>query len=180
MDLAASVQAVTCILSRNAPMVFLHAALHCAARGTLRQPYSCRHFMRPTPGVLLGEWPSAPGITASGTTRLHPSLPLSAGCARRFPRRGAASFNNHEDVPATNNHDERLLRHAVCMRKVSFGTQSPEGSRLIERILTTVTTLRLQERPIFAFLTQAVEARLRGERPPSLLPSPAPVLQTSV
>lgn len=90
------------------------------------------------------------------------------------------TFMHHEDVPVTNNHDERLLRHAVCMRKVSFGTKSPEGSRFIERILTTVTTLRLQDRPILAFLTQAVEARLRGERPPSLLPSPAPVLQTSV
>ena len=90
------------------------------------------------------------------------------------------TFMHHEDVPVTNNHDERLLRHAVRMREVSFGTKSPEGSRFIERILTTVTTLRLRDRPILAFLTQAVEARLREERPPSLLPSPAPVLPTPV
>ncbi|OJH42364.1 DUF6444 domain-containing protein [Cystobacter ferrugineus] len=63
------------------------------------------------------------------------------------------TFMHRENVPTTNNHAERLPRHAVCMRKVSFGTRSPEGSRFIERILTTVTTLRLQNRPVLPFLT---------------------------
>lgn len=83
------------------------------------------------------------------------------------------TFMQREDVPAINNHDERLLRHAVCMRKVSFGTKSPEGSRFIERALSTVTTLRLQNRPVLPFLTRAVEAWLHGQSAPSLLPSPA-------
>jgi transposase len=89
------------------------------------------------------------------------------------------TFMYREDVPATNNHDERLLRHAVCMRKVSFGTKSPEGSRFIERALSTVTTLRLQNRPVLPFLTLAVEAWLHGHRAPSLLPSPAPGLHVA-
>ena len=84
------------------------------------------------------------------------------------------TFMHREDVPATNNHAERLLRHAVCMRKVSFGTKSPEGSRFIERILTAVTTLRLQNRPVLPFLTPAVESRLHGHSAPSLLPSAPP------
>lgn len=89
------------------------------------------------------------------------------------------TFVHREDVPATNNHDERLLRHAVCMRKVSFGTKSPAGSRFIERILTTVTTLRLQNRPVLPFLTQAVESWLHGHSAPSLLPSAPPVLHAA-
>jgi len=84
------------------------------------------------------------------------------------------TFMKHEEVPATNNHDERLLRHAVCMRKVSFGTKSSEGSRFIERALSTVTTLRLQNRPVLSFLTQAVESWLHGQSAPSLLPPLAP------
>jgi hypothetical protein len=32
----------------------------------------------------------------------------------------------------------------VLWRKGSFGTQSEEGSRFVERMLTTVATLRLQ------------------------------------
>jgi transposase len=89
------------------------------------------------------------------------------------------TFMHREDVPATNNHAERLLRHAVCMRKVSFGTKSPEGSRFIERILTTVTTLRLQNRPVLPFLSQAVESCLHGHSAPSLLPSTPPFLHAA-
>ncbi|WNG43759.1 IS66 family transposase [Archangium minus] len=89
------------------------------------------------------------------------------------------TFMHHEDVPATNNHAERLLRHAVCMRKVSFGTKSPEGSRFIERILTAVTTLRLQNRPVLPFLTRAVESWLHGHGAPSLLPSSLPPLHAA-
>jgi transposase len=96
------------------------------------------------------------------------------------PWKALWTFMRREDVPATNNHDERLLRHAVRMRKVSFGTKSPEGSRFIERALSTVTTLRLQNRPVLPFLTRAIEAWLRGDDAPSLLPSPAPVLQSAV
>jgi transposase len=89
------------------------------------------------------------------------------------------TFMHRENVPATNNHAERLLRHAVCMRKVSFGTKSPEGSRFIERILSTVTTLRLQNRPVLPFLTQAVESWLHGHGAPSLLPSAPPSLHAA-
>ncbi|WP_095985607.1 IS66 family transposase [Cystobacter fuscus] len=89
------------------------------------------------------------------------------------------TFMHREDVPATNNHAERLLRHIVCMRKVSFGTKSPEGSRFIERILTAVTTLRLQNRPVLPFLTHAVESWLHGHSAPSLLPSAYPPLHAA-
>ncbi len=79
------------------------------------------------------------------------------------------------DVPGlepTNNFAERCLRHAVMYRKTSFGTQGPEGSRFVERILTAVTTVKLQQRGALAFLTETLHAHRRGLPTPSLLPSP--------
>lgn len=74
----------------------------------------------------------------------------------------------------TNNFGERTIRHAVMYRKTSFGTQSPEGSRFVERILTVVTTLRLQKRNVLEYLTAAVGAHRRGLPVPSLLPVSEP------
>lgn len=76
-----------------------------------------------------------------------------------------------EGVEPTNNYGERLIRHAVMYRKTSFGTQSPEGSRFVERILTTVTTLALQKRNVLDFLTEVLRAHRRGLPAPSLLPA---------
>lgn len=70
----------------------------------------------------------------------------------------------------TNNRAERDLRRAVLWRKGCFGTDSETGSRYAERILTTTTTLRKQKRHVLDFLVQSIEADLRGETGPSLLP----------
>ena len=72
-------------------------------------------------------------------------------------------------VEPTNNAAERAVRPAVLWRKGSFGTDSPNGSRFVERILTVVMTLRMQRRNVLDFLTAACEARLHGKRAPSLL-----------
>lgn len=73
-------------------------------------------------------------------------------------------------VEPTNNDAERPLRRPVLWRRRSFGTQSAAGSRFVERVLTTVTTLRQQERDVLEYLTAACIAAARGESPPSLLP----------
>lgn len=80
------------------------------------------------------------------------------------------TFVQVEGVEPTNNFGENVIRHAVMYRKTSFGTQSPEGSRFVERILTVVTTLRLQKRNVLEYLTAAIGAHRRGVVPPSLLP----------
>jgi transposase len=77
-------------------------------------------------------------------------------------------------VEPTNNRAERALRRAVLWRRRSFGTQSAAGSRFVERILTTVTTLRQQQRDVLDFLAAACLAAASGLPAPSLLPSPAP------
>jgi len=56
-------------------------------------------------------------------------------------------------------------------RKLSFGTESPAGSRFVERMLTVTTTLRQQDRNVLDYLIAAHRARLEGRRPPSLLPA---------
>ncbi len=75
-------------------------------------------------------------------------------------------------VEPTNNRAERALRGAVLWRKGCFGNQSQNGSRFTERILTTVATLRQQDRNIVEFMVEAILAHRTGHAAPSLLPAP--------
>jgi transposase len=81
------------------------------------------------------------------------------------------TFVDVEGVEPTNNFGEREIRHAVMWRKTSYGTQSTAGSRFVERMLTVRATLRAQERNVLAYVTQAIEASLRAQPFPSLLPA---------
>lgn len=83
------------------------------------------------------------------------------------------TFVHHEGIEPTNNHAERLVRHGVLWRKSSFGTDSESGSRFVERILTTVATLRLQQRNVLDYVEHACRAALAGQPPASLLPPAA-------
>jgi transposase len=81
------------------------------------------------------------------------------------------TFAYVEGVEPTNNAAELRIRHGVMWRKTSFGTDSPNGSRFVERILTVVTTLRMQGRNVLDYVTAACEAALQGTPAPSLLPA---------
>jgi len=74
-------------------------------------------------------------------------------------------------VEPTNNDAERALRPAVLWRKSSFGSQSATGSLFVSRMLTVVTSLRLQQRHVLDFLTQACRAKRLQQPAPSLLPT---------
>ena len=80
------------------------------------------------------------------------------------------TFVRVKGVEPTNNGAERPLRRAVLWRRRSFWTQSADGSRFVERILTVVTTLRQQKRDVLDYLTEACAAAIRGDPPPALLP----------
>ena len=86
---------------------------------------------------------------------------------------GLWTFVRVAGVEPTNNGAERPLRRAVLWRRRSFWTQSADGSRFVERILTVVTTLRQQKRDVLDYLTEACAAAIRGDQPPSLLPKPS-------
>lgn len=81
------------------------------------------------------------------------------------------TFVDHEGVEPTNNAAEQALHRGVLWRKRSFGSQSPTGSRFVERILTVVISLRRQQRDVLDFLTHACQALTSGMAPPSLLPA---------
>jgi transposase len=80
------------------------------------------------------------------------------------------TFLEVEGVEPTNNASERALRHAVIWRKLSFGTQSPRGSRFVETILSVIETCRQQSRAVFGYLINAIEASHAAKSAPSLLP----------
>ena len=93
-------------------------------------------------------------------------------CHEILQRREALwTFVQVEGVEPTNNAAERSLRPGVQRRKISFGTQSEEGSRFVESMMTVVATLKQQQRNVLAYLTASHEAALRGEAPPALLPA---------
>jgi transposase len=81
------------------------------------------------------------------------------------------SFCDVEDLrlPMDNNAAERALRHAVILRRVQGGTQSSQGSRWIERILSIRETMRLQDRPVLDYLIQAATAVRHSQPAPSPL-----------
>jgi hypothetical protein len=78
------------------------------------------------------------------------------------------TFTIADGVEPTNNHAERGLRGAVIYRKLSLGSQSDHGERTIERLLSASVSCRLQRRSLFAYLTQALNANIRGDPIPLL------------
>jgi len=100
-------------------------------------------------------------------------VPTTEGTCREMLKRREAlwTFVQVEGVEPTNNTAERAIRPGVQWRKGSFGTQSEEGSRFVESMMTVVTTLKQQKRNVLEYLTAAHEAALRGEAAPSLLPA---------
>jgi transposase len=100
-------------------------------------------------------------------------VPKTVGTCRDILKRREAlwTFVQVEGVEPTNNAAERSIRPGVLWRKGSLGTQSAEGSRFVESMLTMVITLKQQQRNVLKYLTEACEAALRGEAAPSLLPA---------
>src|SRR6266403_649417 len=100
-------------------------------------------------------------------------VPQTAGTCRDILKRREAlwTFVQVAGVEPTHNTAERAIRPGVLWRKGSFGTQSEEGSRFVESMMTVVSTLKQQQRNVLEYLTEACEAALRGDAAPSLLPA---------
>ena len=79
------------------------------------------------------------------------------------------TFTEIDGVEPTNNHAERGLRGAVIYRKLSLGSQSEQGERSIERLLSASVTCRLQQRSLFAYPSDALAAHIRGDPVPLLI-----------
>jgi transposase len=83
------------------------------------------------------------------------------------------TFASRPGVEPTNNAAERAVRHAVCWRKTSYGTDSERGSRFVERMLSAVASCRSQGRDVMGFLAQAITDHRDHSQRPSLLPQGA-------
>ncbi len=95
------------------------------------------------------------------------------GFARKLRKHVAClfTFAKVRGIEPTSNPAERVLRPAVQWRKGSFGSHSEEGARFVSRILTVTRSLRLQGRDALEFLVAALDSRVHGHDPPSLLPA---------
>jgi transposase len=98
----------------------------------------------------------------------------TAGVCRGLLKLGPAlwTFPRVEGVGPTNNAAGRALRRAALWRKSSYGTARTKGSRYVAHILSVVATCRQQGRSVLEFVAARCQARLQGQTPPSLLPTP--------
>lgn len=80
-------------------------------------------------------------------------------------------FVHHPGVSPTNNAAEQALRKSVIYRKLSFGTESPTGSRTLSVILSVVETCRRLGRDALSYLQASVDAHFHHQPAPQLLPA---------
>ena len=102
--------------------------------------------------------------------RKSPRTKYHRAFARNLLKRWAGlwTFTHTDGVEPTNNHVERGLRSAVIYRKLSFGSQSEQGERTIERLLSASLTCRLRKQSLFTYLTHVLTAHARGDPAPNL------------
>jgi transposase len=103
-------------------------------------------------------------------SRKAPRNKYCRGLARNLLKAWPAlwTFAAIKGVEPTNNHAERALRGAVIYRKLSLGSQSNNGERRIERLLSAHITCRLQRRSLHAYLIDALGAHVRSDPVPLL------------
>jgi transposase len=136
---------------------------HRVRDGTLAHPTFARYM-----------WPVRHEVERLLDAGQRCGVPKTEGTCRAILklRQALWTFVRHEGVEPTNNAAERAIRPGVLWRKGSFGTQSAEGSRFVEVMMTVVATLKQQHRNVLEYVTAACEAALCGQPAPSLLPTP--------
>ncbi len=93
--------------------------------------------------------------------------------ADRFRGRKADNYFRFLTTPGiepTNNQTEQAIRHIVIDRHITQGTRGSRGQRWSERVWTVLATCRQQNRRVFQFFHNAINAHFRQEAAPSLLP----------
>ncbi|MEO8969619.1 MAG: IS66 family transposase [Solirubrobacteraceae bacterium] len=117
--------------------------------------------------------------TASDRELIHELLLKGSRGRDQKTRRFCSGLLKHEQafwtytlvpgVAATNNTAERSLRSAVLWRKTSGGTQTFDGDRLVERLLTMRETCRLRGQRLHNYLVSAITAHQHAQPVPSPL-----------
>jgi hypothetical protein len=68
----------------------------------------------------------------------------------------------HPELPLTNNEAERALRHWVILRKLSLGTRTPVGSRVVALLASVIDTCRQRGHAPWRYLERAIADRRAG------------------
>lgn len=78
---------------------------------------------------------------------------------------------SHPELPLTNNAAERALRHWVILRKLSLGTRTPVGSRVVALLASVIDPCRQRGHAPWRYLERAIADRRAG-LPLAPLPQP--------
>ncbi len=70
--------------------------------------------------------------------------------------------------PLTNNVAERSLRHWVLLRKITFGSRTSQGSRVIALLASVIDTARLRQLNPWEFIAQVLADRRKNLPAPRL------------
>jgi DNA-directed RNA polymerase subunit RPC12/RpoP len=87
----------------------------------------------------------------------HPGIQKIQNIFRENARR-LYHWTRHPSIPAENNQAERELRPLVIARKISFGSQSPQGLHTREVLMSVLHTLKKRSENPFESLTKALDA----------------------
>lgn len=74
----------------------------------------------------------------------------------------------HPHLPLTNNEAERLLRHWVILRRISYGTRTEQGSRALALLASVIETCRKRDVLPWPYLAQVIAQRRKGHPAPPL------------
>jgi hypothetical protein len=99
----------------------------------------------------------------------HPKLQALA-CEILYDWDAVVAFVKTPRLPPTNNFAERALRHAVILRRITFGTRTPEGSLACASLLSVIQTCRLRQVDPWSYIAQTIARGRKGLKP---LPLPA-------
>jgi transposase len=78
---------------------------------------------------------------------------------------------DHPELPLTNNVAERALRHWVIARRISYGTRTAQGSRVVAALASVIETCRQRGHSPWAYIAEVLRVRRQGH-PAPVLPAP--------
>jgi hypothetical protein len=75
---------------------------------------------------------------------------------------------SHPELPLTNNEAERVLRHWVIIRKLSYGTRTKQGSHVFTLLASVIDTCRRRNISPWEYLTKVITYRRQGKEVPPI------------
>jgi hypothetical protein len=93
----------------------------------------------------------------------HPGIQRIQNIFRENPSR-LYHWSKSPTIPAENNRAERELRGLVIARKISFGSQSEQGARTREILMSVLHTLRKRTEEVFGAFKRCLDALAQDEK----------------